>query len=243
MLEYILVTPSQHRVHHAINPIYIDKNLAAIFCVWDRMFGTFQEELDEEPPVYGVLKPVHSWNPLIINYQYLWGMIQDAWHTQSWKDKLTLWWRPTGYRPKDVALKFPRKTVNSKIPFEKYNHEMSFYKKGWALFQWLCITFILLFLLANYESFSSFQALLLGGLIMVSIFGFTSLMDNYSWSYSFEMGRNFVGLLFFSIPYQSEFYLSKIPSLFYFGLIYFSISIVTLQLMDQKKKTNSLNEG
>jgi len=50
-LEYIIVTPSQHRVHHAINPIYIDKNLAAIFCVWDRMFGTFQEELDEEPPV------------------------------------------------------------------------------------------------------------------------------------------------------------------------------------------------
>ena len=243
VLEYILVTPSQHRVHHAINPIYIDKNLAAIFCVWDRMFGTFQEELDEEPPVYGVLKPVHSWNPLIINYQYLWGMIQDAWHTQSWKDKLTLWWRPTGYRPKDVALKFPRKTVNSKIPFEKYNHEMSFYKKGWALFQWLCITFILLFLLANYESFSSFQALLLGGLIMVSIFGFTSLMDNYSWSYSFEMGRIFVGFLFFSIPYQSKFYLSQIPSLFYFGLIYFSISFVALQLMDQKKKTNSLNEG
>ena len=50
-LEYIIVTPSQHRVHHAINPIYIDKNLAAIFCVWDRIFGTFQEELDSEPPI------------------------------------------------------------------------------------------------------------------------------------------------------------------------------------------------
>lgn len=243
ILEYILVTPSQHRVHHAINTVYIDKNLAAIFCIWDRLFGTFQEELDEEPPVYGVLKPVHSWNPLIINYQHLWSMIQDAWHTQSWKDKLTLWWRPTGYRPKDVALKFPRKTINSKIQFEKYNHQMSFYKKGWALFQWLCITLILLFLLANYESFSSFQALLLGGLIMVSIFGFTSLMDNYSWSYSFEMSRNFVGLLFFSHPYQSKFYFSQVPSLFYFGLIYFSISIIALLLIDQKKKTNSLNEG
>jgi len=62
-LEYILVTPSQHRVHHAINPIYIDKNLAAIFCVWDRLFGTFQEELDSEPPVYGTLKASKSWNP------------------------------------------------------------------------------------------------------------------------------------------------------------------------------------
>ena len=243
ILEYILVTPSQHRVHHAINTVYIDKNLSAIFCVWDRMFGTFQEELDEEPPVYGVLKPVHCWNPLIINYQHLWSMIQDAWHTQYWKEKLTLWWRPTGYRPKDVALKFPRKTINYKIQFEKYNHKMSFYKKGWALFQWLCITFILLFLLANYESFSPFQALLLGGLIMVSIFGFTSLMDNYSLSYSFEMSRNFVGLLFFSLPYQSKFYFSQVPSLFYFGLIYFSVGIIALQLIDQKKKTNSLNEG
>ena len=52
LLEYILVTPSQHRVHHAINPIYIDKNLAAIFSVWDRLFGTFQEELASEAPPY-----------------------------------------------------------------------------------------------------------------------------------------------------------------------------------------------
>ena len=105
-LEYFLVTPSQHRVHHAINPIYIDKNLAPIFCIWDRLFGTFQEELDEEPPVYGVLKPVKTWNPLLINFQHLWGLIFDAWHTKSWREKLTLWWRPTGYRPDDVKKDF-----------------------------------------------------------------------------------------------------------------------------------------
>ena len=242
-LEYILVTPSQHRVHHAINPIYIDKNLAAIFCVWDRWFGTFQEELDEEPPVYGVLKPVHTWNPLIINYQHMWGMIKDAWHTRSWKDKLTLWWRPTGYRPDDVALKYPRTKITTKSPFKKYNPEMSFFKKAWALFQWLCITVLLLFLLSNYESFSSSQALLMGGLIMISIFGFTSLMDGYEWSYNFEMGRNFLGLLFFSLPHQSEFYLSHVPSLFYFGIIYFSLSIIGLQILEKKKKTTPLNEG
>jgi alkylglycerol monooxygenase len=236
ILEYIIVTPSQHRVHHAINKEYIDKNLAAIFCVWDRAFGTFQEELDEEPPVYGVLKPVYSWNPLIINYQYLWGMIQDAWHTRSWKEKLTLWWKPTGYRPKDVVLKFPRKTINTETPLKKYNPEMGFHKKAWALFQWLSITFLLLFLLAEYESFTTFQLLLLGGLIMISIFGFTSLMDGHYWSYKFEMVRNFLGLLFFILPYQSEFYLSYIPSLFYFGLIYFSLSIIGLELVVQKKR-------
>ena len=243
LLEYILVTPSQHRVHHAINPIYIDKNLAAIFCVWDRWFGTFQEELDEEPPVYGVLKPVHTWNPLIINYQHIWGMIQDAWHTRSWRDKLTLWWKPTGYRPEDVALKYPRAKISTKFPFEKYNPEMSFFKKAWALFQWFCITSMLFFLLSNYESFSSTQAILMGALIMISIFGFTSLMDGYEWSYNFEFVRNFLGLLFFCLPNQSEFYISHVPSLFYFGIIYFSLSIIGLQILGKKNKTTHLNEG
>jgi alkylglycerol monooxygenase len=237
ILEYFLVTPSQHRVHHAINPIYLDKNLAAIFCVWDRWFGTFQEELDEESPVYGVLKPVHTWNPLIINFQHLWGMIQDAWYTRSWKDKLSLWWRPTGYRPDDVALKFPRTKVSTEAPFEKYNPEMSFFNKAWALFQWLCITALLLFLLSTYPSFSPLQALLLGGLIIISIFGFTSLMDGYQWAYVFELGRNLLGLLFFCLPNQSEFYLIHIPGLFYFGIIYFSIGIIVLQLLVKKKKT------
>jgi sterol desaturase/sphingolipid hydroxylase (fatty acid hydroxylase superfamily) len=243
ILEYFLVTPSQHRVHHAINPIYIDKNLAAIFCVWDRWFGTFQEELKEEPPIYGVLKPVRTWNPLIINFQHLWGMIQDAWYTRSWKEKLTLWWKPTGYRPDDVALKFPRTKVSTESPFEKYNPEMSYFKKAWALFQWLCITVLLLLLLSNYESFTSSQALLMGGLIMVSIFGFTSLMDDYQWSYAFELGRSLLGLLFFCLPFQSDFYLTHIPGLFYFGIIYFSLSIIGLQLLDQKKKLPPLNEG
>ena len=95
-LEYILVTPSQHRVHHAINKEYIDKNLAAIFCVWDRAFGTFQEELDDVPCVYGTLKPVQTWNPLLINFQHLSYLIEDAWHTKNIGDKFKIWFMPTG---------------------------------------------------------------------------------------------------------------------------------------------------
>ncbi|MDA9294991.1 sterol desaturase family protein, partial [Flavobacteriaceae bacterium] len=97
-IEYILVTPSQHRVHHAINPEYVDKNLAAIFSIWDRLFGTFQEELDDVPCVYGTLKPVRTWNPILINYQHLWGLTQDAWRAKNWGDKLKLWFMPTGWR-------------------------------------------------------------------------------------------------------------------------------------------------
>jgi sterol desaturase/sphingolipid hydroxylase (fatty acid hydroxylase superfamily) len=120
-LEYIIVTPSQHRVHHAINPTYIDKNLSAVFCVWDRMFGTFQEELDDEPPVYGVLKPVQSWNPLWINFQHLWGLALDAWHTKQWRDKFRLWLMPTGWRPEDVKQSHP-KTVIADVTNNKNMH-------------------------------------------------------------------------------------------------------------------------
>ena len=242
-LEYFLVTPSQHRVHHAINPIYIDKNLAPIFCIWDRWFGTFQEELEGEPPVYGVLKPVRTWNPLIINFQHLWGLIFDAWHTRSIKEKLTLWWKPTGYRPEDVKKRFPRNTITSADKMEKYNPESGGLLKSWAMFQWLGTTFMLLLLLANYSSFGNLQALLFGGVILLSIFGYTSVMDRQIWAFSFELARNLIGLLFFIIPSQFEFYLSTIPWLFYFGLAYFSLSLLGWSIIDKRLKIKLLNEG
>ena len=72
LLEYILVTPSHHRVHHAINEEYLDKNLSQIFIFWDFLFGTFQKELDDVPPVYGISRPARTRNPFIINFQHLW---------------------------------------------------------------------------------------------------------------------------------------------------------------------------
>ncbi len=242
-LEYFLVTPSQHRVHHAINPIYIDKNLAPIFCVWDRWFGTFQEELADEPPVYGVLKPVRTWNPIIINFQHLWGLIFDAWYTRSWKEKLTLWWQPTGYRPVDVKERFPRKLVTEINEMEKYNPQAGVLKRSWALFQWLGTTSMLFLLLANYPDFGNFQALLFGGLILLSISGYTSVMDGHHWAYNFEIARNFIGLLFFIIPNQNIFYLGTMPWLFYFGLTYFSLSLMSSLFLDERLKINLLNEG
>jgi hypothetical protein len=106
-LEQIIVTPSHHRVHHAINPEYIDKNLSQIFIFWDKLFGTFQKELPEVPPVYGITRPVQTWNPIKINFQHLWLLAKDAWRANSLKDKIRIWFMPTGWRPADVAEKFP----------------------------------------------------------------------------------------------------------------------------------------
>ena len=106
-LEKIIVTPSHHRVHHAINPQYLDKNYAAVFIIWDRLFGTFQEEIDAVPPVYGVKRPVNTWNPILINWMHAWQILKDAWYAQNWKDKFRIWFMPTGWRPADVAERFP----------------------------------------------------------------------------------------------------------------------------------------
>lgn len=64
-LEYVLNTPSHHRVHHGVNDIYLDKNYAGVLIIWDRMFGSFVNETEE--PRYGIIKPVNSYNALWIN--------------------------------------------------------------------------------------------------------------------------------------------------------------------------------
>lgn len=119
-LDRIMVTPSNHRVHHAQNKIYIDRNYGGIFILWDRMFGSFQEELDDEPVVFGVRKPLQSWNPLWANlqvYHYLWF---DARQTRYWKDKIGIWFRRTGWRPDDVESRYPKQRANISS-FEKFD--------------------------------------------------------------------------------------------------------------------------
>ena len=188
-LEYIIVTPSQHRVHHAINPTYIDKNLSAVFCVWDRMFGTFQEELDDEPPVYGVLKPVQSWNPLWINFQHLWGLALDAWHTKQWRDKFRLWLMPTGWRPEDVKQSHPKTVIADVTQQQKYAPHYNRSLAYWALFHFCATMGLLLLLLYHFGDLSPLHATAIGVALFAAIFGYTSVLDQYKWSVGFEWFR------------------------------------------------------
>ena len=105
--EWIFVSPSNHRVHHAQNPVYMDRNYGGVFIVWDRLFGTFQEELDEEPVIFGVTTPLASWNPLWANLQFYVQLWRDAVRAGSWWDRLRIWFMPTGWRPADVAAQYP----------------------------------------------------------------------------------------------------------------------------------------
>ena len=88
-LEWVFITPSNHRVHHARNPRYVDRNYGGVFIVWDRVFGTFQEELHEEPVEFGISKPLASWNPLRANLHIFQKMLSECRRTGSLRDKPT----------------------------------------------------------------------------------------------------------------------------------------------------------
>jgi len=120
VLDYILITPSNHRVHHAQNKRYIDKNYGGMLILWDRMFGTFEDEREDEAVIFGVRKPLASWNPFWANFQVYDYLLFDARRTSKWCDKLGIWFRRTGWRPADVAAQYP-KVPSDLAQFSKFD--------------------------------------------------------------------------------------------------------------------------
>ena len=188
-LEYILVTPSQHRVHHAINEQYIDKNLGQIFSVWDRLFGTFQEELDEVPPRYGVLKPAMTYNPLWINFQHAYNLAFDAWHAKRFTDKLRIWFMPTGWRPGDVAERFERPIIEDVYAYEKYDPKSTLLRRVVVFAQFVFAISLLFYFFALFSELSNTYRLYAGALIFLMVMGYSSLMDGSRWALAFEALR------------------------------------------------------
>lgn len=194
VLEHIIVTPSHHRVHHAINKEYLDKNLSQIFIIWDKLFGTFQEELDEVPPVYGVTRPVRTWNPFLINFMHLWQLIKDAWRTQSIIDKFRIWFMPTGWRPVDVAERYPVETIPDPYAYQKYDPPVSRALQWWSWVQFT-VTFLLMMYLFNRLGDIGWPSVLIyGGFLFLAIFSFTTLMDKRSWALWTEAATAVIGL-------------------------------------------------
>ena len=200
ILEKILVTPSHHRVHHAINPEYLDKNYSQIFIIWDKLFGTFQPEEKSNPPVYGILRPAKTWNPVTINFKHLWQITKDAYQANSYWDKIRIWFMPTGWRPEDVAEKFPVITIENPFSMKKYATENSNFLLGWSYFQ-LIVTSALMFLIFfKIPLFTKTMLFLLSGLLVLHVVSYTFLLDGKKIALILE-GLKFVfgSVLFFTI--------------------------------------------
>lgn len=139
-LEWFIVSPSNHRVHHAQNPDYIDKNYGGLLIVWDRLFGTFQEEDEQQKPIYGIRVALSSWNPLWANVHIFINMARDAWRANAWTDKVRVLWSKTGWRPDDVAKRYPA-SKSDLNHFKRYDPKLSARAKVAMVGQYLLLTF------------------------------------------------------------------------------------------------------
>jgi sterol desaturase/sphingolipid hydroxylase (fatty acid hydroxylase superfamily) len=227
-LEYIIVTPAHHRVHHAINPEYLDKNYGQIFIFWDRMFGTFQEESPAIPAVYGVTRPVRTWNPIKINFMHLWLLMQDAWHTKSWKDKLRVWLMPLGWRPADVVEKYPVYKIEDVYHFEKYDTPAP---KGMIIYLWIqlfCLLLIVSYLFGNVASIGLTNMMYYGLFIFAQVYALTEFMDRNPRALIYEVVKNMIcvgGILYYGGWFGLQNYFSASS---YILMGYFFVSTATV---------------
>jgi alkylglycerol monooxygenase len=135
-LEYILNTPSHHRVHHGRNPKYIDKNHAGSLIIWDKLFGTFQAE--EEKPVYGITKPLQSWNPVFANVSHYVQMASDLKRIESWKDRIKYLFKKPGWLPSYLGGYQAVPAIDNN--YQKYKTRATRKLNGYVIFQFtLCL--------------------------------------------------------------------------------------------------------
>jgi hypothetical protein len=127
-LEYFMNTPSHHRVHHGVNPKYIDKNHGGVLIIWDKLFGTFQPE--EEEPHYGTVKPLATLNPVWTQLHYFWHLIKLTAQARG-LDKLRVWIKGPGWKPDYIGGKAAIPEIDP-ATYRKYDPENTPALKAYA---------------------------------------------------------------------------------------------------------------
>jgi alkylglycerol monooxygenase len=170
-LEWFLNTPSHHRVHHGRNPQYVDKNYGGIFIIYDRLFGTFEEEKEEV--VYGITAPLNSWNPSWANIHYFLDLWKQSKQMKTLKDKFLVWFKPPGWKPEYLGgQQYP-----TKVDVKSYKKFDFLYPKNldpYLLFQFsIMVVVSTYYLAAANQSLFGWKSLAMAGYILfaLSVFG------------------------------------------------------------------------
>jgi sterol desaturase/sphingolipid hydroxylase (fatty acid hydroxylase superfamily) len=185
-LEWVLNTPSHHRVHHGRNPKYLDKNYAGTLIVWDRLFGTFQAE--EEEPVYGLTKPLNSWNPLWANLHVWRDLCRDAWLAPHWIDKLRIWFMPQGWRPRGLPANPPPPDVTHQT-VERYNTQLPLGLTVYTFVHFLAIFPLAVGLMAAGKSLAREELIVAAALVLWALLNIGGIFDHRRWAFPSELLR------------------------------------------------------
>lgn len=185
-LEWIFNTPSHHRVHHARNPKYLDKNYAGMLIIWDRMFGTFEPEVEE--PVYGLTKPLKSWNPLWANVHVWAELAHDAWHAPRWFDKIRIWFMPLGWTPRGMTPR-PRAQEVDPRTYVKYHTRLPLGLNLYVLAQFVAALFLGTALGQLAEHRSLLELAPAAALVFWSLAMFGGIFERRRWALALEPVR------------------------------------------------------
>jgi alkylglycerol monooxygenase len=185
-LEAFLNTPSHHRVHHGIDPRYIDKNYAGLLIVWDRMFGTFAPE--EGEPVYGTVKPLSSWNPVWANLEPWAHLVKMSRQTRRLRDKFWIFFAPPEWRPADLGGKVTIPEVSREAQ-RKYRVSVPRSLNGYVVLGFTTIAASTTALLSYEPSMSRPMLYAAVGLVYATLVGWGALEEAKPWAVPFEWAR------------------------------------------------------
>ena len=178
-IEYWINTPSHHRVHHAVNPKYIDKNHAGVFMIWDRMFGTFQEEQTNDEITYGVTTQLKSWNPVWANTHY-YAEIFEKTKEMKLADKFRMIFAKPGWLPSYMGGAIEVKEVNLDT-YKKYDTDTNIYFKVYALFQFFVMLGCGVLYMTNYKDMSLFYKADFFLLMLITMLITGGIFENKRW--------------------------------------------------------------
>jgi sterol desaturase/sphingolipid hydroxylase (fatty acid hydroxylase superfamily) len=210
--EWIFNTPSHHRVHHGRNPRYIDRNHAGVFIVWDRLFGTFVPETDE--PVYGVVKPLASFNPLWANVAGWAELVQVARRSAGIMGRLRPFLAPPGYRPSELGGPLKPKEV-SRPADEPADHPIPKTLAAYVLINFIFLLILTAAALTRASDLGTKTFLTVAVSVAFGLASLSALLEGRSWAPKAEGARILLLVLALALALAGEGLGAPFPRLFF----------------------------
>lgn len=187
--DRVFISPSNHRVHHGQNGYCIDKNYGATLILWDRLFGTYAEEQDDEPVIYGIRSPVESWNPIWANLYIFHKIGSLVRQTEGWKNKLMRLFGPPGWEPGQNAVV---KTDFAPENFQAFDTPTTAAQMWYAILSYVTISLFFYHFLTVAYDIQMMPRIAYGSLIGVQAFCVSGVLENKNWVRILDIVRGIV---------------------------------------------------
>ncbi len=230
-IEFLFTTPSHHRVHHGVNLQYLDKNYSEFLIIWDRMFGTFEEE--QEKVAYGILDHPKTWNPIIINFHFYIVLWKYAVAAPYWWDKIRIWFMPAGWIPRGLEQKEkPSITVENQI---KFRPQMFDYAKVYLVLQVVLGIALMIGVISNLYGWTTAEKWLGAGLLWWQIINWSGILERKPWLWISEALRNILTPLLIISFFEN--YSNWFPAIITIALFCIGWTIIFFRLPTTNLKT------